>query len=194
MAFWFVVPVAFSGYTVAAPLFTRTVLGWRERELGWLFAIVGVTAATVQGYFFGRLSRRFSDRTLLIAGAAGMAIAIAAMPFQRTSAMVYAWTFALAFSNSMAAPAATGLVSKFAAVSEQGTMLGAAQAISALGRVGGPVMTGQVYDLFGARAAFLAAAAIMLVACGASFRVAHPDPAPAPAPDMEVHPLPPSAT
>src|SRR2546422_8425921 len=50
------------------------------------------------------------------------------------SALLYVWTFVLAVSNSLFSPAATGLVSVYADPNEQGTVLGAAQAISALGR------------------------------------------------------------
>jgi MFS family permease len=175
MAFWLIVPVAFSGFTVATPLYTATEFGWRERELGWLFAVVGLTAAAVQGYIFGRLAHRFSDRSLLIAGSVGMAGAIAIFPFLPSNPTLYGATFVLAFANSIAAPAASGLVSRFAAVSEQGTMLGAAQAVSALGRLVGPLAVGQVYDVAGPRPAYLAAGALMLLAGAASLRVASPE-------------------
>ena len=55
---WALVPFAFAGYTVALPLHAGTALGWKERELGILFTIIGITAATVQGYLFGKIVRR----------------------------------------------------------------------------------------------------------------------------------------
>ena len=66
----------------------------------------------------------------------------------------------LAFSNSIFGPAATGLVSVFADPTEQGTVLGAAQALSALGRLLGPLTLGKVYDA-SHPAAFLVAGAVM---------------------------------
>src|SRR6185503_11815364 len=161
----------FSGYMVATPLYTGTAFGWHEKELGWFFTVVGITAAAVQGYFFGRLSRRFGDRALLITGTGGMVLGILIVPFAPTAAAMYAWTFMLAFSNSIAAPAASGLVSRFAGPAEQGTMLGSAQAVSALGRMLGPVSVGRAYDAWGPRTAYFIAAAVMLIACISTTRV-----------------------
>jgi MFS family permease len=128
-------------------------------------------AALVQGYLFGRIVKRVGDRRLVIAGALGMAIAIAAVPWLRTTGALYAWTAILAFSNSVASPAATGLVSRLSAPHEQGTMLGTAQAVGALGRLTGPVLVGQVYDVAGARPAFFTAAAIIGLGWIVSLRV-----------------------
>ncbi len=160
---WALAPFAFAGYTVALPLFAATTFGWRERDLGLLFTAIGVTAAVVQGWLFGRLVKLTGDRVLLIAGMFGMAAAIAVMPFVRTVPVLYGFTVLLAFSNSVFAPAATGMVSVLAGAAEQGTVLGVAQSLGALGRLLGPETTGTVYDGAGARAAFLSAAAVMAI-------------------------------
>src|SRR5881628_131574 len=160
MLAWLVAPFAFSGYTVALPLWAGVTLGWREQQLGWCFTVIGATAAVVQGYAFGKLARRVGDRLLLIAGGFGMALAIAVIPALHSSAALYAWTAVLAFSNSIFGPAATGLVSVFADPTEQGTVLGAAQALAALGRLLGPLTLGKVYDV-SHPAAFVVAGAVM---------------------------------
>lgn len=168
---WALAPFAFAGYTVMLPLYANAAFGWRERELGIFFAVVGLTAAFVQGFLFGRLHRRTGDRPLLITGMFGMAAGIGLVPFLPSAAALYAWTFVLAFSNSVFAPAATGLVSVYAGPAEQGTILGAAQAIAALGRMTGPLALGASYDHLGKQAGFLAAGAIMLIAGVASFQL-----------------------
>ena len=170
MAAWAIAPFAFAGYSVALPLWAGVEFGWREQQLGWLFTVIGSTAALVQGYLFGKLARRVGDRALLIAGGFGMALAIAVIPALHSTLALYAWTVVLAFSNSIFGPAASGLVSVFAAPTEQGTVLGAAQALSALGRLLGPVGVGRVYDASHA-AAFVAAGAIMALGGIATLRV-----------------------
>lgn len=170
MAAWALAPFAFSGYTVALPLWAGVSLGWREQELGWLFTVIGATAAVVQGYLFGKLAGRFGDRRLLIAGAFGMALAIGVIPALHSSTALYGWTVVLAFANSVFSPAATGLVSVFADPTEQGTVLGAAQALSALGRLLGPVVVGKVYDGSPA-AAFIVAGAVMALGAIVCLRV-----------------------
>jgi DHA1 family tetracycline resistance protein-like MFS transporter len=170
MLAWLVAPLAFSGYTVAIPLWAGVTFGWREQQLGWFFTVIGATAAVVQGYAFGRLARQFGDRALLIAGGFGMALAIAVIPALHSSAALYGWTAALAFSNSIFGPAATGLVSVFADPTEQGTVLGAAQALGALGRLLGPLALGKVYDA-SHPAAFLVAGAVMALGGVVTLRV-----------------------
>jgi multidrug resistance protein len=163
MLVWLIAPFGFAGYTVALPLHATKALGWGAKELGWLFVVIGAVAAVVQGFVFGRLERRTGARALLIAGLFGMAVSIAAVPYAPTSLALYAWTVPLAFANSVFAPAASGLVSIYAAPTEQGTILGAAQAFAALGRSLGPLAAGWAYDGLGQRIAFLLAGAVMLV-------------------------------
>src|SRR5207249_1610933 len=58
MAAWGIAPFAFAGYSVALPLWAGLAFGWREQQLGWLFTVIGATAAVVQGYLFGKLAHR----------------------------------------------------------------------------------------------------------------------------------------
>lgn len=174
MIVWALAPFAFAGYTVAMPLFASATFGWRERELGFLFTAIGVTAALVQGWLFGRMVRVTGDRALLIAGMFGMALGIAAVPFLTRVPVLYGWTVVLAFSNSVFAPAATGMVSVLAGPAEQGTVLGVAQSLGALGRLLGPEAIGTAYDRAGAMSAFLAAAAIMTLGGLAALSVPRP--------------------
>src|SRR5256886_11003840 len=58
MIAWALAPFAFSGYTVAIPLWANVTFGWREQQLGWVFTVIGVTAAIGQGYGVGQLAPR----------------------------------------------------------------------------------------------------------------------------------------
>ena len=83
-------------------------------------------------------------------------------------------------ANSIFAPAATGLVSVYADPTEQGTVLGAAQAFAALGRSLGPLAAGWVYDGLGQRAAFFMAGGALAAAGGASLWLERVKPEPLP--------------
>ncbi|HET9707867.1 MAG TPA: MFS transporter [Gemmatimonadales bacterium] len=174
MLVWAIAPFAFAAYTVALPLWATATLGWHEQDLGNFFVLVGIVAAAVQGGLFRVLTRFVSDRRLLITGMLGMAISIGVVPFLAHSAALYAWTVVLAFSNSIMAPSATGLVSTFAAANEQGTVLGVAQSLGALGRFSGPFAIGVVYDRASPMAAFLVAGGAMLLGWAASLGVPKP--------------------
>lgn len=179
MAMWALIPLGFSAYITVVQLWVTARLGWGPKDLGYFMVVVGMTAAVVQGYAFGKLVRRFGERRLLQAGALGMALSIVVVPLLSSGAL-YAWTFVLAFSNSIAAPALSGLVSVYAAADEQGTTLGTAQALSALGRSTGPAAFGALYDVTAPFICFAAAGGVMLLAAGVGLRLApvvHADPA-----------------
>lgn len=171
MLVWVTAPFAFAGYSVALPLWAAVRLGWQESDLAKFFVLVGVIAALVQGGLFRILTRRVGDRRLLVIGMLGMAVSIAVIPLIDRATTLYAWTVVLAFSNSLMAPAATGLVSTFAGANEQGAVLGVAQSLSALGRCLGPWLLGGVFDWVSPGAAFLGAGAIMLIGWAASLGV-----------------------
>jgi len=177
MIVWFLVAFAFSGYTVILPLFAGVTWHWRERELGFLFTAIGLVAAVVQGGLIGRLSRRFGDRLLLIVGVGSMCVAIGAVPYLVRQPALFAWTVVLATGNSLFMPSATGMVSVLAGVSEQGSVLGVAQSLGALGRLIAPSVVGFLWDHAGSRTAFGGAALVMLGATLLATRIAARDPA-----------------
>jgi predicted MFS family arabinose efflux permease len=164
-------PFAFSGYIVSLPLFMERAFGWGARELGVLFTMIGIVAASVQGYFFGKIQRHTGDPPLIAWGAVGMAIGIAGIPLATLTWHVFPLVAILAFGNSIARPALTGRVSTLAGAAEQGAMLGAAQALMAVGRFTGPVVFGQLYDMAGPAAAFVAAGATMALAWAVTLRI-----------------------
>jgi MFS family permease len=165
------VPFAFSGFMVAFPLFAGAEFGWTERELAQYFTLIGVVAASVQGYFFGKLSRRFGDRRLIVVGMWCLALPLAATPFAPSGWLLYAIGLVIAFGNSIASPALTGMISTLSDPNEQGAMLGAAHALSALGRLSGPLVFGEFYDSIAPAAAFIGAASVLVVAWLSVLRV-----------------------
>jgi predicted MFS family arabinose efflux permease len=174
------IPFAFSGYVVAVPLFAEGEFGWGSAQLGTLFTVIGVIAASVQGYLFGKIQRRTGDRPLIAWGTLGMAIGIAAIPLVGRSWEMFPCVVILAFGNSIAAPALTGLISTLTGPAEQGAMMGAAQALTAIGRFSGPFLFGQLYDVAGPPATFAAAAGTMLLAWLVTLRIRPAEPETAP--------------
>lgn len=164
------IPLAFSGYMVALPLDAKARFGWGERELGLLFTIIGVVGTAVQGYLFGQLARRVGDRRLAVLGTLGMAVPIGMVPFVAHAKTLYLWVVLLGFANSLVSPAISGLISKLVSATEQGTMLGAAQSFSALGRFTGPFVFGELYDRVNPAVVFLGAGAVLVVAWAIALR------------------------
>jgi MFS family permease len=174
------IPFGFSGYIVALPLFMEGAFGWGSAQLGAFFAVIGVIAASVQGYLFGKIQRHTGDRLLISVGTLGMAVGIAAISLAHRALAVFPWVVILAFGNSLAAPALTGLISRLAGPGEQGAMMGAAQSLTALGRFSGPLLFGQLYDAVGPAATFVAAGLVMALAWVVTLRIRDPGMPPGP--------------
>src|SRR5438876_12446193 len=49
MIAWALAPFAFSGYTVAIPLWANVTFGWREQQLGGSFPVIGWPAPSGRG-------------------------------------------------------------------------------------------------------------------------------------------------
>ena len=158
------IPFAFSGFIVSFPLYAGAEFGWDEIDLAKYFTLIGLVAASVQGYFFGKLSRRFGDRRLIVVGTIGMAAPMALTSLVPAAIWLYVLGFALAFANSIVSPGLMGLISTLASATEQGAMLGAAQGLSSLGRLSGPFVFGELYDLASPTVTFMAAAGVMVCA------------------------------
>jgi len=133
------------------------------RELGWLFVLIGAIAALVQGFLFGRIERHTGARALLIVGLFGMGVSIAALPWPAPACWCTPWTVPLAFTNSLFAPAASGLVSVYADPRNRARFSGPRRrsppwaAASARSPLVGP------YDGLGQRTSFFLAGGVMLL-------------------------------
>lgn len=167
---WLLAPFAFAGWITVLPLDAAERFGWGERQMGVLFVVIGAVAAVVQGWLFGRVQRRAGDRALLVAGNAGMALALVTLPLVPSGAALYWWMIPFATANSLFGPAATGMVSVLAGVAEQGTILGVAQSVGALGRMAGPEVIGLLHDRAGSAVAVLACAVVMGLSAAMAWR------------------------
>lgn len=168
---WFLVAFSWTGYITVLPLHAGIAWGWEPVDLGTFFVVVGCVTIAIQGWGFGKLARRFGERSMLVTGTIMMSLGIGAMALVGIGPAFWAFTLVLAFGNSLFGPAATGLASLLADPAEQGTILGLVQALGALGRLSGPGTFGASFDRFGPEVAFAGTAAAMAVAILVARRV-----------------------
>lgn len=110
--------------------------------------LVGVTAAIVQGALIGRLVKTFGERRLVQAGIVITAAGHALLP---TTAMFgYEWFLTvgpvIAIGTGITSPSVSSLLSQSVDPSDFGGILGVGQSSSALGRVIGPLIAGQLFE------------------------------------------------
>ncbi len=142
------------------PLFCKQKLGMDAHQVGIQFLLLGVVAVFIQGGAIRPLVRIFGEKKLLIAGNVLMVAAFLSLPTAHTFGGLAARLCLLALGASLNGPTLTSLISKEAAPSHVGLVMGNAQAVSAMGRVVGPALGGL---LFGWRmpAPFLLAAMLL---------------------------------
>ena len=158
----FLATFVFAGMETTFAMWSRRQFGWGPEQNGYLFALVGLIGAFVQGGLVGRLARRFGEMRLVAIGAALLALGMFGIPLSRHLALLVAAVAAAAIGFSLLTPSLNSLVSLQASSGVQGGVMGVARSATTLARVLGPSFAGLVFQYFGRQAPFLAGAAIMV--------------------------------
>ncbi len=133
--------VAFSIMQITSGLLWKEKYGLTVKQATYVFAFIGITSAIFQGFFIGRIAKRFSSRQMIISGSVIMGIGLAAIPMPPRGSFLPWELFActvLSFGNACITPAVTSWLSKIAPSYSIGQVLGANQSFSSLARVIGP--------------------------------------------------------
>ncbi len=129
---------AFSNMESTFALFSEHRIGMSAFGVGALLAEVGVIAAIVQGGLTGWLTRRFGEVKLTIFGLLIMAVGLFLTTFVETIPQMIAVVPLYALGSALMNPALSSLISRSAPADKQGSTLGVAQGLGALGRTAGP--------------------------------------------------------
>ena len=131
-------------------------------QIYWLFGYMGLMTTLMQGGLIGRLTRRIDEPHLVVAGAALLAIGLAATPFTPPVAPLLVALGAVAFGQGISSPVLSSLISKASATHEHGGVLGVSQSAASLARVLGPVWGGVLFDYAGPAGPYVTTAVLML--------------------------------
>jgi len=153
---------------------TFALLGYKvyeftDREIGYLFTIIGIIGAIVQGGLLRQLSKFISDEKLVLIGIFFMMIGLAGLPYGTHFLGVAIIGGFLSVGSGILQPTLLGLVSIETAEENQGTILGLNQSLASLARVLGPLWGGIAYDYIGYQFPFLTGGLFTLFALLASF-------------------------
>ncbi len=138
------------------------VYGFTDQQIGYLFGIMGVAGAFVQGGLIRILTNKFQDKSLAISGAFIMIFGLAFMPYSHNFLGLAITISVLAIGTGIMQPVVLSMISKYSASHEQGSILGINQSLSALARVLGPFWGGFAFDYIGYAFPFLTGALFML--------------------------------
>jgi DHA1 family tetracycline resistance protein-like MFS transporter len=163
--------VAFTVLYVVFPLEVERALGYSRQQSAYLFVLIGLVGAVVQGTLIGRLVGRFGEARLIRGGSLLLAAGLLVLPaaFLRgggaaSLALLMGGLLITAMGSSVIAPSAASMVSRMAPVDEQGRALGMLQGVASMARIGGPLLAGAVAAGFGTAAAFAVASGVAVLA------------------------------
>ncbi|MDD4239107.1 MAG: MFS transporter [Desulfotomaculaceae bacterium] len=127
-------------------LFAADKVGFGPKELGILFAVLGIISVIIQGGLVGKLVKRFGDVKLvkagLLIGSAGMLLMLLAP----NVFWLYVTSAIFNIGWTLLSPTSSSLVSKNAS-GGQGAALGIMQSFNSFGRIFGPMVGGALYDI-----------------------------------------------
>ena len=165
--------IAFTVLYVVFPLQVQRALGYDRHRVAYLFVLLGLVNAGVQGGLVGRLVRRWGERPLIILGAvllgAGLVLLGLTLANPNPAAPLTGLLLGLllvAFGSGLVGPSVTGYVSRITPAAEQGRALGTLLGVGAVARVLGPILAGLLTHHLGARSTFLIAAGAGGLAAG----------------------------
>ncbi len=125
-------------------LFAAAKIGFGPRELGILFAVLGVVGVIVQGSLIGRLVKRFGDINLIKGGLFIAAVGMLSILDAHSMFFMLVTTSVFYVGISLISPSLSTLVTKNS-LDGQGVSLGLMQSFGSLGRIIGPVTGGILY-------------------------------------------------
>lgn len=142
---WFV-SISLAGLEATFAYYADDRAGLGTVELGYIFMIMGVAGAIVQGGFVGIMTKRLGEGMVIkigiIVSAIGFALILTVDSF--TTAAIYLTIFGL--GNGLIRPAVSALLTK-EATSGYGEITGVLSSFDSLGRIIGPSLGGLLYGL-----------------------------------------------
>lgn len=158
----------FSAMESVFGLWSESRYQWGAREVGLSFMIVGIVSTLNQGFFAGRLARRFGESRVLATGMLlfGTSLVlqvlapVAWFPATRlelgalTIPVAQGWIIPIvmaigACGMSLAMPNISAMISRASPPDRQGAMLGLNMASSSVARIFGPMIAGALFSGLG---------------------------------------------
>lgn len=113
---------------------------FHQREVGYLFGLVGILIVLYQGGLVRLVARHIPERLALIAGLGLMLVALPLLPVAPWAAPFLGTFIPLAWGSGMSNTASQALASQLTPPEDQGGLFGVLNAVSGIGRIVGPLV------------------------------------------------------
>ncbi|MBU1678116.1 MAG: MFS transporter [Bacteroidetes bacterium] len=139
------------------------VYGFTDRQNGYLFGIMGIVSAIIQGGLIRILSKKFSDYSLILIGTIFMTLGLGLLPYGINFTGVAIIISILSVGTGVLQPTILSVVSKKSPDEHQGAILGLNQSLASLARVLGPIWGGFAFEFIGYEFPFLTGASFTFI-------------------------------
>jgi len=120
---YFIAIAGFAIVTVIYPQVSHRRFELNQSQISYIFVMMGLIGAAIQGGGIGRLAKRFGDASLATIGFGLMAVSMMLMPFASSVPVFLLFSVGLAIGNSLSQPTVNAMASKGAGAALQGLSL-----------------------------------------------------------------------
>lgn len=163
VSLFFILTFSFANIYGTFALLGLQVYGFTDLQNGYMFGIIGLSSAIVQGGLIGPITKLLGKKRILYLGSAIIMVTLAFIPYAGNFLWLAIDGIFLSLGTGMLQPTLLSLISEVTSESEQGITLGVNQSLSALARMFGPLWGGFTFEYFGYPFPFLTGAAFMFL-------------------------------
>lgn len=160
---FFILTFSFANIYGTFALLGIQVYGFTDLQNGYMFGIVGLSSAIVQGGLIGPITKLLGKKRILFVGSFLIMVTLAIIPYAGNFLWLAVDSIFLSLGTGMLQPTLLSLISEVTSDAEQGITLGVNQSLSALARMFGPLWGGFTFEYFGYPFPFLTGAAFMFL-------------------------------
>ena len=162
MLIYFLVMLGFSFFYISFPMHAVQGLNWSVMDAGTFFAVFSLMLVVVQGPVLARVSRRVSDKTLIVGGSLILASGFVTL-LGGTTAVIYSAALLIALGNGLMWPTVLAVLSKVASDRHQGAVQGFASSAGAIASIAGLILGGFLFNWLDSGVFAISAATILVV-------------------------------
>jgi len=155
---FFILTFSFANIYGTFALLGLKVYGFTDMQNGYMYGIIGLSSAIIQGGLIGRINKMMSKKMILIIGSLLIMAALAMIPYAGTFLGLAIVSVVLSYGTGTFQPTVLSLISEVTSESEQGITLGMNQSLSSFARVLGPLWGGFAFEYLGYPFPFLTGA------------------------------------
>jgi MFS family permease len=143
---YFLIFLAFNFFYVAFPIHAIQGLSWNLLKLGAFFSLMGLILVLVEGFVLGKISGKYTDGTLTIAGSILLGLGFFLFTSEN-EILIFAAVILFSGGNGIMWPSFLSQLSKVAGQKYQGAVQGFASSAGSLASIIGLIAGGFIYGL-----------------------------------------------